>query len=591
MALKSDFAERVKSAVDIVRIVSDYVPLKKAGSNFRGLCPFHNEKTPSFHVHSSRQIFHCFGCGVGGDVFKFVMLADRLSFPEAVKSVAQKAGIPIEEQRYKADEDDPSAQLRKELYRVNDFALNFFCKQLKATGEGSEARDYLKARGVTPEAIERFRIGYAPPNGTLLYSALQSAFGTSPAVEASGLVIKRDDGTGYFDRFRKRVIFPIFRESGATIGFGGRILGEGQPKYLNSPETHVYSKSRTLYGLNFSKDAIKRLDYAILVEGYLDAIGLLQVGIGNVIASCGTSLTDSQVRLLARYTQKIVVNFDPDSAGMAATERSLNTLLENEFQVKVLTLPRGNDPDLFVRNFGVEEYRRQLRMAPTYLDYLISKAAEKIDPASSRSKVEALNWLLPYLSRIGNAIERADVSHSVSTRLGIDDPLVRSELGRAARDRHSAISKATVERLERLRPAEVRVIQGVFDRPDFANELLSFWQEASYHRGLSSERVFEAVLEALGQEVFDSEAVIAKLTEKTDQELLMRILCEETEPLTPEIFADCLGELKRIYLEKERVRLQHEIKAAETRRDASQLQELLRTQQELVRQLAALTHR
>jgi DNA primase len=591
MALKSDFAERVKSAVDIVRIVSDYVALKKSGANVKGLCPFHSEKTPSFNVHASRQIFHCFGCGVGGDVFKFVMLMDRLSFPEAVKSVAQKAGIPIEEDRFKADPDDPSAQQRKELYRVNEFAMNFFVKQLKTTHEGAEARDYLKARGVTPEAIEKFQIGYAPQSGSALYSALQSAFGNSAAIEASGLLIKRDDGTGYFDRFRRRVMFPIFRESGATVAFGGRILGDGQPKYLNSPETPVYSKSRILYGLNFSKDTIKRLDYAILVEGYLDAIGLMQAGIGNVIASCGTSLTDSQVRLLARYAQKIMVNFDPDSAGMAATERSLNILLENGFEIKVVTLPRGNDPDLFVRNFGVEEYRRQLGLAPVYLDYLITKAKEKIDPHSSRSKVEALNWLLPYLSRIGNAIERSEVAHHISERLGIEDPLVRSELSRATRDRQTTINKIAVERIQRLKAAEIRVLQGVFDHPDLANELLSFWEEASYHKGLASERIFEAILDALREEILDSEAVSSRLADEADRELLLRMLCEETEPLTYEIFMDSLEEMKRIYLEKERVRLQHQIKDAETRRDAAQLQQLLRTQQDLVRQLAALSHR
>jgi DNA primase len=592
MRFKPDFAEHVKMNVDIVRIVSDYVKLKKTGASHKGLCPFHNEKTPSFHVHATRQMFHCFGCSVGGDVFKFVMLIDRVTFPEAVRIVAEKAGIPIQEERgVSTEEEDAGARQRKELYRIHEFALNFFCEELQSGYEGAAAREYLGGRGVSKEAIEKFKIGYAPSSGDELYRKLQSAFGSSPGIEASGLVVRRDDGTGFFDRFRRRVMFPIFRENGTVVAFGGRILGDGQPKYLNSPESPIYSKSRTLYGLNFGKDAIKKLKYAILVEGYLDVIGLSQVGIQNVIASCGTSLTESQGRLLARYSQNVVVNFDPDSAGVSAAERSLNLLLEDGFQIKVLTLPKGNDPDLFVRNFGVEEYRRQLGRSPYYLDYLIGKAREKINPEISRSKAEALNWLMPYLARVSNPIERSEMTHHVAESLWIDDPLVRSELQRAARERQTQVRKEVVDRGGRLKPAELQILQAVFTDENLAADLLSFCQNASYYRGFASEAVFEAVLETLRNgEMLDPERVQSRLPNENDRQLLMKILYMEPEPLPVGQFVNCLEALKRFYLERERQTLQNQIRDAESRHDAEQLQKLLRIQQELVRELAALNH-
>ncbi|MBZ5551105.1 MAG: DNA primase [Acidobacteriia bacterium] len=590
MRLKADFSDNVKMNVDIVRIVSDYVKLKRSGANYKGLCPFHNEKTPSFHVHSTRQMFHCFGCGVGGDVFKFVMLIDRATFPEAVKAVAEKAGIPVQEEPNLRAEDDPTSRLRKELYRLNEFAMNFFFEQLGSGAEGAAAREYLSGRGVSREAIEKFKIGYAPQSGDALYRKLQAAFGNSEALEASGLIVRRDDGSGFFDRFRRRVMFPIFRENGSVVAFGGRILGEGQPKYLNSPESPVYSKSQTLYGLNFAKDPIKKQDYSILVEGYLDAIGLSQAGVHNVVASCGTSLTESQVRLMARYSQNIMVNFDPDSAGVSAAERSLNVLLEDGFQIKVLSLPKGNDPDLFIRNFGVEEYRRQLKQAPFYLDYLIEKAREKIHPESSRSKAEALNWLMPYLSRVSNSIERSEMAHKVAEKLVIDDPLVRSELQRAVRERRSQLQKNVTDRGTRLIPAEIQVLQSVFGSENLATELLSFCQSASYYCGLASERIFEAVLSVLKEGgLLEPDGVITRLTEESDREMFMRILYENVEPLTHDHFVNCLDALKRHYLEREKVTLQNQIRDAESRRDVVQLQELLRNQQKLTRQLADLS--
>ncbi|MGB7622842.1 MAG: toprim domain-containing protein, partial [Terriglobia bacterium] len=353
----------------------------------------------------------------------------------------------------------------------------------------------------------------------------------------------------------------------------------------------VYSKSQILYGLNFAKEAIKKQDYSILVEGYLDAIGLSQAGVPNGVASCGTSLTESQVRLMARYSQNIMVNFDPDSAGVSAVERSLNLLLEDGFQIRVLTLPKGNDPDLFIRNFGVEEYRRQLRQAPFYLDYLIEKAREKVLPGSSRSKAEALNWLLPYVSRVSNSIERMEMAQKVAEKLEIDDPLVRSELKRAVRVRQSQLQKNVIDRETRLKPVEIQILQSVMGDENLAKELLSFCQSASYYGGLASERIFEAVLITLKEDEFlDTDRVLSRLTSEEDRELFMRILYENVEPLSHDHFVNCLDALKRHYLEREKIALQHQIRDAESRRDMVQLKELLQNQQKLTRELADLSH-
>ncbi|HET7099527.1 MAG TPA: DNA primase, partial [Terriglobia bacterium] len=351
-----DQVEDVRAAADIVKIVGDYVQLRKAGANMMGLCPFHQEKTPSFAVHPGKQIFHCFGCGVGGDVFKFIMLVDNLTFPEALERLADKVGVTLVQTGPRGK--DSKSHERAALYTIHEAAAKFYAGQLTGTGEGRAARAYLLDRGLQDEVIGRFLLGYAPREGRALTRHLSSLGFDDEAVEKAGLVLRpAPSGTGQrdaggsrrFDRFRGRIIFPIANESGKVIAFGGRALGDEQPKYLNSPETLIYTKSRVLYHLDSAGKAIRKQDYAILVEGYMDCIAVDSGGIDNVIASCGTSFTDAQIRLLARYSRRVVVNYDPDSAGIAATERSLNALLEAGFEVKVLALPGGLDPDSFIR--------------------------------------------------------------------------------------------------------------------------------------------------------------------------------------------------------------------------------------------------
>ena len=358
MALPSDFTQHVKSVADIVRVVGETVTLKKAGSNFIGLCPFHQEKTPSFSVHATRQFYYCFGCGAKGDVFRFVMEMEKVPFPEAVRRVAQRMGMPIPAHTSTDEAASPEAKLRKALEEVHERALAFYRKQLQ-TAEAAPVRELIRERGVTGESVEEFGLGYAPASGDALANFLNREGFATNVLEASGLVLRRDTG-GHFDRFRGRWMFPIANETARTIAFAGRALGSDQPKYLNSPETPLYTKSRVLYNLSRAREAIRKANATLLVEGYMDAIAVWQAGVRNVVASCGTSLTEPQVHMLVRYGPEVIVSYDPDSAGVAATDRSFGLLLEGGMQVRILRLPGALDPDQYIRQFGAEAYQARL---------------------------------------------------------------------------------------------------------------------------------------------------------------------------------------------------------------------------------------
>ncbi len=372
MAEAGSFADKVKQQADIVRVVGEYVRLKKSGQNFTGLCPFHGEKTPSFAVHPTKQIFHCFGCGKGGDVFSFVMEMEKCQFPEAVRMVAEKCGIALPRPKERSPEERKENQQRAILIEMHREAQTFFVKQLETTAEGKAARAYLEDRGLDKDAMARFGIGYAPSGGDLLLRHLKQKYPDKLLAE-SGLV-SRGEGGRLFDRFRRRITFPIANESGKIVAFGCRALGDDQPKYLNSPETPIYSKSNVLYHLDRAKDALRRQDFAVLVEGYMDAIAVARAGISNVVASCGTSLAEPQIKLLGRFTKRVIVNYDPDAAGQAATERSVSLLLEHDFEVRVLALPsigdKKADPDLYIREKGGGGVHQSAqRKRHPYVDY------------------------------------------------------------------------------------------------------------------------------------------------------------------------------------------------------------------------------
>jgi DNA primase len=441
MAEAGSFADKVKQQADIVRVVGDYVRLKKSGANFTGLCPFHAEKSPSFAVHPTKQIYHCFGCGVGGDVFKFVMEMEKCAFPEAIRIVAEKCGIPIPRPKERSPEERKENQQRAVLVEMHREAQSFFVKQLEGTAEGKVARAYLEDRGLDKDTISKFGIGYAPSGGDALLCHLKIKY-PEKLLSESGLISRDQSGGRLFDRFRRRITFPISNESSKIVAFGARALGDDQPKYLNSPETPIYSKSNVLYHLDRAKEQLRRQDFAILVEGYMDAIAVARAGFTNVVASCGTALAEPQIKLLGRFTKRVIVNYDPDFAGQAATERSLSALLEQDFEVKVLSLPaigdKKADPDLFIREKGAEGYQKQLREAPPYVDYLIGRARQ-MDLTTGEGKLRAVNFLLPYIQKVPNRILRSEMATRISQQLRLDEPVLRAALSKAAAERRTEL--------------------------------------------------------------------------------------------------------------------------------------------------------
>src|SRR6202795_3155584 len=432
MAEAGSFADRVKQQADIVRVVGEYVRLKKSGQNFTGLCPFHSEKTPSFAVHPVKQIYHCFGCGAGGDVFKFVMEMEKSTFPEAIRTVGEKSGIVIPKPRERSPEERRENQQRSALVEMHREAAAFFARCLHDSPEGKVAMAYLEDRGLDREAMKRFGLGYAPSSGDALLRFLKVKY-PEKLLEVSGLISGEQGGRAY-DRFRRRIMFPISNESGKVIAFGGRAMGDDMPKYMNSPETAIYSKSNVLYHVDRAKEALRQSDFAILVEGYMDAIAVARAGIANVVASCGTSLAEPQIKLLGRFTRRVVVNYDPDTAGQAATERSLTLLLEKEFDVRVLALPGRADPDKFLKDQGAEAYRKLLAQAPPYLDYLIGRARQ-MDRTTATGKVAALNFLMPYVQRLPDRLLRSEWATRIASELRVDEPVLREALRRAANER------------------------------------------------------------------------------------------------------------------------------------------------------------
>jgi DNA primase len=495
--------DEVRAAADIVKVVGDYVKLRKAGANYMGLCPFHQEKTPSFAVHPAKQIFHCFGCGVGGDVFKFVMMIDNLTFPEALRRLAEKVGVTLSDTFGDAAY-DANTRLRAALYKLHEAAAKFFAGQLSGTAEGRLARAYLEDRGLTDEVVGHFRLGYAPADGQALtrhlsgalYQTVQGGAGyDSELLEKSGLVVRDAERNRHYDRFRRRVIFPIANDSGRVVAFAGRALGDEQPKYLNSPETPIYTKGRVLYHLDRAAQAIRKLDYAILVEGYMDCIAVASSGIENVVACCGTSLTEGQIRLLARYSRRVVVNYDPDSAGVAATERSLTLLLEEGFEAKVLALPGGLDPDSFVRKQGAGAYRELLAGARSYIDYLTDRALATQNINTPEGKVGAANAVLPYLARVPNPMLRAELANRLAERLRLDERLLREELRRVAGTARSEIRLQPDSAAPKATTAEKELLRAFMEDQGLADELLPQIVEQGMLEGLVTQPIFKRFLE------------------------------------------------------------------------------------------------
>jgi DNA primase len=482
MPFPDSFVEEVRRTADIVRFVSEHVQLKKMGTSWKGLCPFHQEKTPSFNVNNERGAFHCFGCGAGGDVFKFAMLHDKVSFPEAIEIVARRFGIPVPENRY---EQGPDRKERDEMLSLLDAAAEHFTRNLWSA-PGTRAREYLLGRGFKKETLERIQAGAAADSWGDLFEVLKRRFPVG-ALMTAGLVREGQKTNKPYDWFRNRAVFPILSDTGRIVGFGARSLDGSEPKYLNSPESPIYQKSKTLYGLSWAKEAIRRVGRVVLMEGYLDVARALENGVDEVVATCGTALTPAHARLIRRFTEKVIVNFDQDEAGQNAARKSLDLLLEEGLKVHVVELPAGDDPDTFLKAHGGEAYRARLDEAPPAMEWLIRRAAAENDTKSPAGKGAYLNALLPVLAKIDNAVERMAWLPAIVERGGLDEGATREELRRAmaaratavrarAESQEALVTPPTTER--RLLPAEKLLLTLIVEGSENLSAALLELQEA-----------------------------------------------------------------------------------------------------------------
>jgi DNA primase len=626
----SEFKEIVRAQADIVRIVGDYVKLKKAGSqNYAGLCPFHGEKTASFSVHATRQFYHCFGCGASGDVFSFVQKIENITFPEAVRLVAQKLGIPLPKASYSTPGEAKEARLRGQLLDAHERAVAFFQEYLRRP-EGARAHEYLTGRGLDEATITKFRIGYAPDSGFLLRDQLKNEFSEEVLRESGLFSWKQEDlssraqskdlvsagapplsprpvpggnfhgpdagsrkpqAASMYSKFRNRVMFPITSEAGKIIAFTGRTLSADEkagPKYLNSPETPIYSKGKVLFNLDLAKEWIRKFDYAILVEGQMDCISVYAAGFHNVIASSGTAFTELQAKLLGRFSKNVVVNFDPDTAGAKATERTLGLLVEEEFQIKVLTLEPGFDPDLYIRRKGKDAYAEALRHSQKYFDYLIERARTQFPVRSAEGKDKAVKYLLPHIQRIPSRIMRDELAQEIAQKFGIDSPVLRQELRHVAVTRSAATVKAAPEAqvteaekiliralasARQIQTAEehVSMRDGAEEEFDPARQAAYILQTEGLHLGLATESLTECLLHA-SSETAD---VLEIPASEGDRRLLASILLKEEEELTPEILESAVRALRRIHLRRRQEQVQQELKRPGLSSDKDRLKELL----------------
>ena len=585
----SDFAQTVKQQADIVKVIEGYIRLRKSGAqNYQGLCPFHKEKSPSFSVHAVRQFYHCFGCQASGDVFSFVAKIENVGFPEAVRIVAGKCGIPLPKREFSSPEEAAGARLRGKLLELHETATAWFEEQLRGP-EGAVAREYLAGRGLTPEGIKTFRIGYAPDSFNALRDRL-SGMADNETLRASGLFASKEQGDGsqgpIYDRFRKRVMFPIANESERVIAFTARTLETGEKaaaKYINSPETPLYSKSLVLFNLDKARTSIRQHEFALLVEGQMDCISVFLRGIQNVIATSGTAFTEQQVAILKRHTSQVVVNFDPDAAGSNASEKSIALLTEEGFNIKIVTLDGGLDPDRYIRERGVEAYTQALRGARRQADYLIERARAAFPGASSEQKVKAMNYLLPHIRRMPEKLARDQFAADAAQKLGIDSAVLREELRQAALRRRDHIeTRATA--LSEVERVLLRAL--AIDDPDFersrrlAVEAL-IAQPASFEHLAS----FAALQALAGRQARDPMDVVE---DEPQRALLAETLLAETKPPDENEVQSAIQEIHERAIERRLRDMRAQIAEAERRGDQAELAVLTQQKLDLDRALRQL---
>jgi DNA primase len=585
----SDFAQIVKQQADIVKIVESYIRLRKTGaSNFSGLCPFHNEKTPSFNVNAARQFYYCFGCHDSGDVFTFVGKIEKVPFPEAVRIVAQKCGIPLPKQEFSSPEQAAQARLRAKLLELHEAAGAWFEEQLQGP-QGAIAREYLAGRGLTVEGIKTFRIGYAPDRFNALRERL-SDIADEPTLRLSGLFSSKEQGDGshspLYDRFRKRVMFPISNESGRVIAFTARTLESGEkagPKYINSPETPLYSKGHVLFNLDKARSVIRQAGFALLVEGQMDCISVFLRGIQNVIATSGTAFTEHQVALLKRHTSNVVVNFDPDAAGANAAEKSIALLVEAGFSIRIATLEEGLDPDRFVRERGVEAYMRAIREARSQADYLIERARAQFPGSSAEQKVKAMNFLMPHVRRIPEMQVRVQFAMDAAQKLGIDSAVMRDQVRQAALKRRERVetrasSLTEVERVLLRALAATGPLGDTVCQPAVA----AIMEHPAWFEHLGAFPALEALAARRAGDPLEI------VTDSAQRRLLAEALIGQSRPAEPAEVDGAIQEIREHWIEGLLRQLRTEIAQAEATGELAELVELTRRKLELDRELKGL---
>jgi len=583
----SAFLSEVRAGTDLLSVISEHVALKRAGRRHKGLCPFHDEKTPSFTVDGERGLFYCFGCSTGGDAFKFLMLREGLEFPEAARLLGERLGLRPPERK------GPGADRRRRIFDANERALGFFRATLANATGGRKAREYLERRGLKAETIEEFRIGFAPAAWDRLRDSMAAAGMQRQIGIEAGLLVDRDgDGRRVYDRFRNRIIFPITSLGGEVVAFGGRTLDADEPaKYLNSPESPVYVKGEVLYGLDRARGAVRDAGFAVLVEGYMDLVGLAAAGFTNVVATLGTALTASQARLLRRTTDRVVVNYDPDPAGEQASLRALEILLGMDFRVTVLRLPEGLDPDDFVRKQGAGAYRAALEGSTPAIEFLADSFAAGLDLEDPRDRARGVNQLLPYLARRESPIERAGYLSLIARRFRVEEDLVVAELREALKRGLRGIgdAKASSARprvVQPLKPAEGRLLGILVGNPGARAKVLGS-VEIDDFEGSRIEPILRTLLEGAGDEdePLEPAAMTALLPDDESRALVTRAVLEHEEGSAEEA-ESCLLAIRKSRLTQERDRVQRELERAH---EPAATNELMSQKIELSRQIDALS--
>jgi len=573
-----EIIDQVRQASSIVEIASQYTTLKRRGRKWVGLCPFHTEKTPSFTVDEEKQLYHCFGCGVGGDVFSLLMERENLTFPEALKSLAERYHVPLPaHQRVRPE----VLKLEEKLFKTNELALGYFRKNLFNTQEGKKALEYLRKRGLSDETIETLRIGYAMNAWTALIDFFRSQDVSTPLLEKGGLALPGQRPGEFRDRFRGRVIFPIFSLTGRVVAFGGRTVVDAEPKYLNSPETPVYSKGKLLYGLNFTKDAVRQEGTAILVEGYTDFSSLYQAGVRNVVASLGTALTAWQVGQAMRFASRLVVNYDGDNAGRTAAARAVPLGFEKGLNVEVLVLPDGLDPDAFLKKHGRDKYLALLKKTVPGLDFLIDALAAGVRMDIPEEKGKIARAVVREIDKVPDPVARSEYLRRASSKLGVGEELLRNIVAMRAPEKGQ-------EETGLFCPAEKRLFQILMEDRSVAPYVFSECDDEIFE-GLRSEPVFRYILDCFRQ---DRDWSFPGLQGKVPPALLSqlaRALFEKSAGGSVEEAQECLKSLRKVHLQNRLKDIQRNIARSEKKGEKEELLSLLYQKQDVTKQILSMT--